>query len=320
MFGMFFYCYSLISLDLSNFNTSEVLFMDCMFYGCSSLISLDLSNFDTSKVTIMSYMFFNCSSLISLDLSSFDTSQLYAVAGDELGMIGMFAYCYSLTSLNLFNFNISKEIDINGIFYNCMNLSHINFGNATIQNEAIILELKQASQNLYIILNNESLSFLLSLNDTFNFSYDIWGYIRLEEIINSTILLEDYIYHATNVINNSNSLNLLNNSNIEEFIYTTNFVSELINNNFNNLNYSNIKDKNQLIKNIRKNLINGKFSSNNNEEFYYEFKEDNIIIEITNTEKEKNKEKNKTSINLGNCEYILKKEYNISYNSYLYFL
>ena len=39
-----------------------------MFSNCSSLISLDLSNFNTQNVTSMSGMLYNCSSLISLDL------------------------------------------------------------------------------------------------------------------------------------------------------------------------------------------------------------------------------------------------------------
>jgi surface protein len=34
-----------------------------MFNGCSSLTSLDLSNFDTSNVTTMQYMFQDCTSL-----------------------------------------------------------------------------------------------------------------------------------------------------------------------------------------------------------------------------------------------------------------
>ena len=52
-------------VDLSNFDTSQVIYMNSMLYGCSSLESLDLSNFDTSKVTNMRSMFYNCSSLES---------------------------------------------------------------------------------------------------------------------------------------------------------------------------------------------------------------------------------------------------------------
>ena len=47
-----------------------------MFYNCKSLISLDLSNFNTQNVTNMSYMFFDCNSLLSLDLSNFRTKNV----------------------------------------------------------------------------------------------------------------------------------------------------------------------------------------------------------------------------------------------------
>ena len=47
-----------------------------MFYGCNSLISLDLSNFDISNVENMNYMFYECKSLKSLDITNFDTSQV----------------------------------------------------------------------------------------------------------------------------------------------------------------------------------------------------------------------------------------------------
>ena len=46
--------------------------MSFMFANCESLLSLDLSNFNTAKVTDMRGMFANCLELESLDLSSFD--------------------------------------------------------------------------------------------------------------------------------------------------------------------------------------------------------------------------------------------------------
>jgi surface protein len=50
--------------------------MHGMFSGCSSLTSLDLSNFNTSNVKDLSYMFYNCSSLTSLNLSNFNTNNV----------------------------------------------------------------------------------------------------------------------------------------------------------------------------------------------------------------------------------------------------
>jgi surface protein len=54
---MFYDCSSLINLNLSNFNTTNVTDMSGMFYGCESLTNLNLSNFNTTNVTNMSYMF-----------------------------------------------------------------------------------------------------------------------------------------------------------------------------------------------------------------------------------------------------------------------
>ena len=68
--NMFSSCSSLTSLDLSNFDTSNVQYMESMFSSCSSLTSLDLSNFDTSKVSEMKHMFQNCSKLSNLTLGN----------------------------------------------------------------------------------------------------------------------------------------------------------------------------------------------------------------------------------------------------------
>ena len=98
---MFYNCSSLTSLDVSSFNTSNVMFMHYMFNNCSALTSLDLSNFNTTNVKFMNYMFNNCSSLTSLDLSSFNTAKV-------TDMSYMFNSCYALTSLDLSSFNFDK--------------------------------------------------------------------------------------------------------------------------------------------------------------------------------------------------------------------
>ncbi|MCV6598874.1 MAG: BspA family leucine-rich repeat surface protein, partial [Alphaproteobacteria bacterium] len=60
---------SLTSLNLSNWNTSNVIRMNDMFKNTSSLTSLDLSSWDTSNVIDMSSMFYGASNLASLNLS-----------------------------------------------------------------------------------------------------------------------------------------------------------------------------------------------------------------------------------------------------------
>ena len=82
-----------------------------MFSSCSGLISLDLSNFDTSKVTNMSYMFFYSRGLTSLDLSNFNTSAV-------TDMTRMFNGCSNLTSVTFgLQADVSKVTSYSDMFY-----------------------------------------------------------------------------------------------------------------------------------------------------------------------------------------------------------
>jgi surface protein len=66
MESMFYYCNLLTSLNISSFNTSNVINMSEMFKYCSSLTSIDLSSFNTSKVTAFVQMFQYCSLLTNV--------------------------------------------------------------------------------------------------------------------------------------------------------------------------------------------------------------------------------------------------------------
>ena len=127
MNSMFRGCSGLTSLDVSNFNTSNVSDMNNMFNNCSGLTSLNLRNFNTSNVTRMNFMFGGCSGLTSLDLSSFDTSNVTE-------MISMFYECSSLSSLTLSNFDTSKVTRMDGMFNNCIGLTSLDLRNFNTSN------------------------------------------------------------------------------------------------------------------------------------------------------------------------------------------
>ena len=124
---MFYRCSSLVSIDLSNIDTSNVNSTYSMFYGCSSLKSLNLSNFNTENVKDMNYMFYYCSSLTSLNLSNFNTENV-----DDMG--GIFGYCSSLISLDLSNFNTKNVENMNNMFQYCSNLISLNLSNFNTEN------------------------------------------------------------------------------------------------------------------------------------------------------------------------------------------
>ena len=126
MSDMFSYCQQLTNINISSFNTSNVLNVSRMFNGCSKLLDLNLSNFDTSKVTNMSGMFGYCRVLDTIDLSNFDTSKV-------TDMSNMFQYCYNLTTI-LGIISADNVKDLNVMFDSCNSLTNfsglLNLGQA----------------------------------------------------------------------------------------------------------------------------------------------------------------------------------------------
>ncbi|MCI5984045.1 MAG: BspA family leucine-rich repeat surface protein [Firmicutes bacterium] len=110
---------TLISLNLSNFNTINVENLEGLFYKCIGISELNLKSFNTSSVTNMSLMFSGCSSLTSLDLSNFNTSSV-------TNMSLMFDDCSSLTSLDLSSFNTSNVTNMSFMFLGCSSLTTLN--------------------------------------------------------------------------------------------------------------------------------------------------------------------------------------------------
>ena len=119
MYGMFYNCSSLTSLDVTHFNTANVTDMRFMFYYCSSLTSLDVTHFNTAKVTNMRYMFYNCKALTSLDVTHFNTANV-------TNMSNMFSYCSALTSLDVTNFNTAEVTNMSSMFASCSSLTSLD--------------------------------------------------------------------------------------------------------------------------------------------------------------------------------------------------
>lgn len=156
---MFDQAYKIKKLDLSNFNTSNVINMENMFatghtrsmsgttHTDSKLETLTFGkNFNTSNVRNMSYMFYRVGD-VDLDLSNFDTSKVsnmtnmfYEYQGDSLdvtnfntsnvtSMSGMFQKCSLITTLDVSKFNTSKVTDMSYMFYECFELKTLDVSN-----------------------------------------------------------------------------------------------------------------------------------------------------------------------------------------------
>ena len=108
---MLFRSTNLKSIDVSKFDTRNVIYMGATFDHCSSLSSLDLSNFDTTNVTMFTYMFYNCSELQKLDCSNF------VIAQNDSDIGAMFGKCPKLQQLNINKIDLTNHVgNITGLF------------------------------------------------------------------------------------------------------------------------------------------------------------------------------------------------------------
>lgn len=119
MGGMFKACEKLEKIKLFS-RTSRVEDMNCLFSGCGRLEGIDLGMLDTSSVTIMNSMFSYCEGLKRLDLSNFDTSNVKDLAY-------MFSNCMLLEKIDVSSFIFDNVTDVTSMFDSCKNLKTIIF-------------------------------------------------------------------------------------------------------------------------------------------------------------------------------------------------
>jgi surface protein len=117
---------NLISLDFSNFDSSEIKSTESLCKGCENLQYVNFTNFNTSELLTVSDMFYGCSKLISIDLSNFVTSNVN-------NYTNLFSGCRSLRLIDISGFNFGADSNIfNGMFDGLDSLRYINLKNIEI--------------------------------------------------------------------------------------------------------------------------------------------------------------------------------------------
>ena len=158
----------IISIDLSEFDSSKVVDMSFMFSECSNLESLDLRNLQLSSVTSFNSMFQSCNKLKSIDLSNLDASSVITMAG-------MFSHCTSLTYINLSNLKLGAVKDMSYLFYQCNFVSMIdllNLDTKTVENMSHMFAECTALKSLNLL------------------SFDTSSVTDMEEMFSNTCTLE----------------------------------------------------------------------------------------------------------------------------------
>ena len=128
---MFYDCRETVSIDLTEFDTSNIDDMTGMFCMCRSLKEVLWGALSTDKVKSMQEMFFKCSSIESINLGGFSFQSVE-------DMNSMFNCCTSLRDLKM---EISEAPHLNrysSLFFSCIHLPedfqtsfHRNLSNIT---------------------------------------------------------------------------------------------------------------------------------------------------------------------------------------------
>ena len=280
---MFWNCSQITEIDLSDFDTSQVTAMNGMFAYCSSLTSLDLSNYETSKVIYMNWMFYGCSSLTSLNLSAFDTSKV-------VNMNDIFADCSSLISLNLSSFDTSQVTNMYYMFYNCVNLEYINLINF---NESGLSDLPNFYRNMFY---NIPENVVVCINENI-IKNKIFPQIKNKACF-TIDCTDNWKSKQKGIINNNKC-----------FEYNINDMSK----------EDEIGYYNDLLKIIEKAFTENYDTTKLDEGQDEIIKTEKLTITFTTSENQRNNlNNNMTSIDLGECEGLLRKEYNIPGNESIY--
>ena len=142
-----------ITLNLSNFNTANVVNIKGMFKDSSRITDINMSSFNTSKVTDMSEMFYGATKLPTINLSSFDFQnvtdmnsmffqlpnlQTVIASRFNTGKVTNFKNMFwnaAITSLNTAGFETQSAVNMSGMFYGTripnLDLSSFNTQNVT---------------------------------------------------------------------------------------------------------------------------------------------------------------------------------------------
>ena len=345
---MFNSCSSLISLDLRNFNISPETYNNYMFKNCNNDLIYCIK--DESNILLdiiksqLKNSINNCSDICFIESKKIILEMKKCVLNCLENAPYIFEYnkiCYKLCPNGTYNslnntylceendsildnyFNSYSSFPIISSYYS--DNSNSNFLNSEIITNYIsdipsseilnITEYSSINKNIDLgtsILSNSTLthidyiidSSIINISDNFNSDF------KFSDIVydSSTIIISDinsnFIIRDNLTSDSQNSTDILDNYN--------NFLEKILKENNNN-------SKDNILINIRNELVNGNLDSIISNTIIKEkkdlvFKENNIVYQITSSNNENNKNNNISTIKLGECEEKLRQENNINDN------
>ena len=127
----------------------------------SNIYEVKFKDLDFSNITSMLGMFAGCYNLETLDLSSFDTSNV-------TDMLGMFYDCHNIKTLDLSSFDTSNVTNMLGMFYECYNLETLDLSSFDTSNVTNMESMFNGCSNLETLdLSSFNTSNVTNMNSMF---------------------------------------------------------------------------------------------------------------------------------------------------------
>ena len=222
-------CSTITSLDLSNFDTSNVTDMYRMFNKCTKLQTISgLTNLITNNVTNMSAMFQYCNELLNLDLSNFNTSKVIKMGGmfrdckklkeikgiqnfitnNVTDMNSMFGDCYILEYLDLSGFKTPNVTNMKYMFNKCYKLKEIKLNNFDTSNVTCMAFMFSECYELKNIegINRFNTEKVTEMTSMFNECYELEK-LDLSKFNTSKVTSMRFMFYKCNKLRNLNLLN-----------------------------------------------------------------------------------------------------------------
>ena len=215
MKSMFKFCQNLKYLDLSNFDTSNVIDMDYFFSGCTKIKEIKgLNMLNTKKVNNMDSMFSSCEEIEYLDVSNFDTS-------NTIDMQYMFNKCSKLKEIKGLNgFNTSNVENMDSMFKLCENLEYLDLSNFDTSNVTNMSALFGGCNKLKSIkgLNGFNTSRVISMKQMFQQCNKL-EYLDLSNFDTSDVIDMRFMFFGCNNLQYLNILNFNVNDSTENIFF-----------------------------------------------------------------------------------------------------
>ena len=180
--NMFSY-YSRLKSIKQNWNLSNLVNSDSMFYGCFSLTTLDTSRWGLESLINSNDMFSYCNSLTFLDTSKWKLSNLKTCSN-------MFNSCISLVNIDTNGWDLNNLVNCSNMFYDCYRLTtldtsrwglkKLNTSYKMFYNCSSLTTLDTSGWNLSNLVNGESMFY--NCKSVSNLDVRTWGMNRITNI------------------------------------------------------------------------------------------------------------------------------------------